>query len=108
MNGNYVIEWAPFRLKEGVEESALLAASEAMQHGFLSQQKGYVRRELVKTADGQWADVVYWDSPASIGQGMKAAMENPACLKYFELMAGVDHADPSMGVMHLSVMKSYS
>lgn len=105
---NQVIEWASFRLAEGASEAALIAASDAMQEGFLKQQKGFVKRELVKAADGQWADVVYWDSFSSAEQAMQEAMTNPACFKYFELMTGVNHDDPAVGVMHLSVLKSYS
>lgn len=107
MKDRNVIEWAPFRLKEGVDEAKLIAASDAMQTGLLKQQKGFIKRELVKTADGQWADVVHWDSPQSAEAAMQEAMNNPACFKYFELMVGVDHNDPSMGVMHLDVMRSY-
>ncbi len=108
MSKNQVIEWAPFKLAEGVDAAALLAASDVMQQGFLIQQKGFVRRDLVKTADGQWVDVVHWDSHQNAEQAMQEAMNNPVCFKYFELMVGVDHNDPSMGVMHLRVMKSYS
>ncbi len=108
MKDNYVIEWAPFRLAEGVSEAVLLAASEALQTGFISKQKGYVKRELAKTADGQWVDVIHWDSAESAEKAMQNAAENPICFKYFSLLVGPDHNDPSMGVTHLSVVKSYS
>ena len=108
MSKNQVIEWAPFKLAEGVDEAALLTASEALQTGFISKQKGFIKRELVKTTDGQWVDVIHWDSPENAEKAMQNAAENPVCFKYFELMVGPDHNDPSMGVMHLRVMKSYS
>lgn len=105
---NQVIELASFRLKDSADEAALMAASDAMQEGFLKQQKGFVRRDLVKGADGQWADVVYWDSQESVDAAVQEAMNNPACFKYFELIQGVDHENVAEGVMHLRVLKSYS
>lgn len=105
---NHIIEFAPFTLAEGVDESTLVAASDALQAEFLSQQKGFIRRDLLKTADGKWADIAYWDSRKSIEQAMQNAPGNPAALKYFELMAGANNHDPSSDVMLLSVAKSYS
>lgn len=107
MKNNQVIEWAPFRLKDGVTDAELLAASDAMQAAFLQGQKGFIKRNLVRGADGQWADVVYWESLADASAAMPNAMENPACLKYFELLQGVDHDHPEVGVLHLDVMKIY-
>lgn len=108
MNNKQVIEWAPFRLKDGVTDAELLAASDAMQVAFLQGQKGFIKRELVKGADGQWADVVYWISHADAEAAMPNAMENPVCLKYFEFLQGVDHDHPEVGVLHLNVMKTYA
>lgn len=105
---NQIIEFASFRLAAGVDETVLIAASDALQEGFLKQQKGFIKRDLVQGTDGQWADVVYWDSQASVDAAMQVAMTNPVCSRYFELMVGVNHEDVSVGVMHLNVMKSYS
>ena len=105
---NHVVEFAPFRLAEGVDESALLVASDALQAEFFSQQKGFLRRDLVKTAEGTWADVAYWDSMESVQQAMQNAHNYPAALKYFQLMAEPEQSSPSTGMMLLSVVKSYS
>jgi len=43
-----VIEWAPFRLREGVTESELLEASNAIQRNFLDGRPGFLRRELAR------------------------------------------------------------
>lgn len=107
-NNNHIIEFAPFMLAEGVDESTLIAASDALQAEFLSRQKGFIRRDLVRIADGKWADVAYWESRESVEQAMQIAMENPAALKYFELMVNTVQNDASAGVTLLSVVKSYS
>jgi hypothetical protein len=105
---NYIIEFAPFALAEGVDESTFVAASDALQSEFLSQQKGFIKRDLVRTMDGNWADVAYWESRESVEQAMQSAMDNPAALQYFQLMSSSEHADPAANVMLLSIEKSYS
>ena len=105
---NYIIEFAPFTLAEGVDELTLMAASDALQAEFFSQQKGFIKRDLLKTTDGKWADIPYWESRESVEQAMQKAMESPAALQYFQLMASSEHADPSTGLMLLSLAKSYS
>jgi hypothetical protein len=63
---NHTIEFARFTLAEGVGESTLITASDALQKEFLSQQKGSIKRDLVRVADGKWADVIYWESRESV------------------------------------------
>jgi hypothetical protein len=51
---------------------------EKRQREFLSKQKGFIKRDLARVADGQWADVIYWESRESVEQTMQNAPENPA------------------------------
>jgi hypothetical protein len=78
-----------------VDEAALIAAADDLQKEFLSRQKGFIKRDLVRVADGKWADVIYWESRESVEQAMQTAPENPAALSYFQLMATADNGDPS-------------
>lgn len=105
---NHIIEFAPFTLVEGVDESALIAAADELQKEFLSQQKGFIKRDLVRGADSKWADIIYWESKDSVEQAMENAPNNPAALKYFQLMVPPNEGDPSAMNMFLSVAKSYS
>ena len=102
-----VIEWAPFRAAAGVSDEAIVAASEALQRDFLRHQRGFVRRELLRGADGGWVDVVYWADAGSADAVMGAVAESPACRAYFALMQGADAADPAAGVLHLHRVRSY-
>lgn len=102
-----VIEWAPFRLAPGVDEQTLLEVSEALQREFLQRQQGFVRRELLRGRDGQWADLVYWTDEASANAVMPAVGTSPACQAYFSLMVGADTSDPGAGVLHLQRIRSY-
>jgi heme-degrading monooxygenase HmoA len=105
---NPTIEFASFTLAEGVDEAALIAAADDLQKEFLSRQKGFIKRDLVRVADGKWADVIYWESRESVEQAMQSAPENPAALRYFQLMATAENGDPSDGLILMSVARSYS
>ena len=103
-----VIEWAPFRLRDGVSEAELLEASNAIQSGFLDGRPGFVRRELARSEDGLWTDVVHWSDHASAQAAMAAAAESPACSTYFHLMAGAnDAADPGEGLVLMRLVRAY-
>lgn len=102
-----VVEWAPFRVKPGVDDNTLLAASEALQRDFLAHQPGFVRRELLRGAEGQWVDLVYWRDEDSAMAVMPAIANSAACQTYFHLMEGADAADPGAGVLHLHRVRSY-
>jgi hypothetical protein len=107
--GGVVIEWAPFRLRDGATEAALLVASDAIQREFLGRQPGFVRRELARGAGGLWADVVHWADGAAAEAAMATAATSPVCRTYFELMAGAQGgADPAEGLLHLERVRAYS
>ena len=102
-----VVEWAPFRLAPGAEEGALLEASEALQRDFLRHQPGFVRRELLRDADGQWVDLIVWTDHRSAMAAMTAAASSTACHAYFHLMEGGDNMDAATGVLHLQRVRVY-
>jgi hypothetical protein len=92
---------------QGVTEAALIAASNALQADFLSQQSGFVRRGLLKGKDNQWVDVIYWSSLADAEQAIKNAENSPACSKYFSLIVLANPEDPSAGVLHFEQVETY-
>jgi hypothetical protein len=102
-----VIEWAPFTLADGVAEATLLDASEALQRDFLAAQPGFVRRELLRAADGGWVDLVVWADAESAERVMEGAGASAACAAYFALMRGADPANPGAGVAHLRRVRAY-
>lgn len=108
MNQNVIIEWAPFELAEGFDEKTLLQASEALQKDFLSKQKGYIRRELLKGKNNQWVDLVYWESREDAEQAAKNAAQSAACRNYFQCMLAADHDNPSGGVLHFERIETYA
>lgn len=107
MSSHVVIEWAPFVVKDGVDETKLLHASEALQTEFLSKQDGFLRRELLRGKGKQWVDAVYWRDLRAAEQAMNNAAESPVCFAYFQLMEGADHVNAGDGVTHFAQVKSY-
>jgi hypothetical protein len=83
-----VVEWAPFRLADGVTSSALLAASDRLHDEVLRHQPGFLRRELLSGDDGQWADLVFWADRAAADAVMALAATEPAFGGYFACMQG--------------------
>jgi hypothetical protein len=103
-----VIEWAPFRLADGATEQELLVASETLQRDFVERQRGFIRRELLRGADGAWVDLVHWEDEAAAHAGFSAAMESPVCAEYFKLMVMPEAGDPGAGVLHLHRVREYA
>lgn len=99
------VEWAPFDVLEGVSDAQLIEAANTIEQDFLSQQKGYIRRELLKGEQGKWVDLVYWSSPDLAHQAMEKASQSEACMQYFSLMAGVENAES--GVAHYTRVSSW-
>lgn len=107
MNQNVIIEWAPFELAEGFDEKTLLQASETLQREFLSKQRGFIRRELLKGKNNQWVDLVYWQSREDAEQAAKNVAESAVCRHYFQCMLAADHDDPGAGVLHFERIETY-
>jgi hypothetical protein len=55
-----VIEITTFRLTEGTDEGAFLAADEEMRTGFLYHQPGIARATTARDGEGGWAVIVLW------------------------------------------------
>lgn len=104
---NIIIEWAPFRLKPGIDERTLLNLSEGLQSGFLALQSGYIRRELIRGREkGEYVDVVWWASMKDAEAAMSRVAESPACHAYFAAMAN-ETGDPGAGVSHFRRVQEY-
>ena len=102
-----VIEWAPFRLAAGADDSALLNAADAVQRDFIRHQPGFVRRELLRESSGEWVDLIVWEDDQSAAAAMKAAGSSEICMAYFQLMAGGDSDDFGADVRHLQRVRAY-
>lgn len=97
-----VVELAQFKTKHGVSDAEVLTASQEAHDGFLAKQKGYVSREFLKSGDGEWVDIVHWESIEDAQAAMNAFMGHPSTKEFGEVI------DPSsIKMMHLKVVKKY-
>ncbi len=104
---NKVIEMADIKLAEGRTEADLMHASQRFQSEFLSEQPGFVARELVRKSDGSYADIVWWDNEETAMAVMQKAESSEACRAYFSVME-MNPENPAEGVAHFSVLAGYA
>ena len=55
-----IIEHRTFRLADGVDEAAFLAADRRVQHEVAPFQEGFVRRTTARHDDGRWLVETRW------------------------------------------------
>ena len=94
-----IVELAQIKLADGVSEADLMRASDTFQIDFLNGQPGFVRRELVRSGEGAYLDIVHWQSRADADAVMQKAQGSDAVGAYFSLM-DFDAADVETGVTH--------
>jgi hypothetical protein len=105
--GSQIVEWAPFRLKPGVDETDLLKVSDDLQTEFLNRQSGFLRRELFKASGGNFVDVIWWSSRAAAQNALASAADSPACGRYFQLMQDMTAGKSGTRVSHYLLFKTY-
>ena len=84
------IALAPFTVKAGVSEAALLAASEDFETQFVRKQDGILKRILVKDQDGGYADVVFFEDLPAIDRVIEAEQNSEVCAAFFSIIDGDD------------------
>ncbi|GAA6179005.1 hypothetical protein NBRC116594_04430 [Shimia sp. NS0008-38b] len=77
---------APVKLAPGKTEADLLAASTKFQQNFVAHEPGVLRRELVRTPDGTYLDIVQFRSEADVADVMEKEMKSPVCAEFFSIM----------------------
>jgi hypothetical protein len=99
------LEIAVIKLAAGRTEAELISASNQFQK-FLAEQPGYLGRDLVRAADGSYADVVRWASRKdadTVGEKVSTSVD---CQTYFSLMEW-NPDNPAEGVSHLDILAVY-
>ena len=78
MSDKLTVEIVLFKLKEGADTDAFVAAAAGLAP-FLEAQAGFVRRQLLQGDDGQWSDVVHWRTLTEARQAAEVVMQDPRC-----------------------------
>ncbi len=96
------IEIAQFKIKAGVSDAEVLTASQEAHDGFLTTYNGFLDRELLKSSDEEWIDIVRWETMEDAQKAMQNFMGHPSTKKFGEVI------DPSsIKMMHCEVVKKY-
>ena len=97
-----IVETAQFAVKAGVTDAQLLAASREAHDGYLSRCRGFVGRELLKSDDGTWLDIVRFETMADAQAAFAGFVGNPST----QAFEGV--IDPATAQMrHFEVAAAY-
>ena len=81
------IEVASFRLRDGADESAFIAADQRVQTEFFYLRPGLVRRTTARGSDGEWLVVTLWGSAEEAEAAAAVAAVDPV---HTAFMAHVD------------------
>lgn len=87
---NHVTVLAPMKLAPGKTEADLMASSEKFQNEFVAKQPGILRRELIRTGDGQYTDIVLFKSKEDAQKVIAAEAESPVCREFFAILDMTD------------------
>ena len=87
------MEFATFKLKQGVTESKLVELSHRVEKDFLSQQEELILHFLVRGEEGVYADVAIASSQEKAEEYCQQWLDNKVALEYLELL---DKASVSM------------
>ncbi|SHF25415.1 hypothetical protein [Vibrio gazogenes] len=80
------MEFATFKLKEGVKESTLVALSNRLELEFLSQQEELIMHFLVRGENGIYADVAIASSQEKAEAYCQQWLSNTVAMEYLELI----------------------
>ncbi|HEA3129213.1 TPA: hypothetical protein RVR73_000492 [Aeromonas hydrophila] len=86
MQGAGGVEFATFRLKEGVTEADLLALAHRVESEFLVQQSELIVHSLLRGADGIYADLVMAPSQSLVEAYCQQWLHNAVAGEYLTLL----------------------
>jgi len=84
MDKKFIVEIAQFKLASGVTDEEFVKEAEAVQKNFLEKQSGYIDRELLKDRDGQWVDILHWNSMEEAQKAAEIMMKDPATQRFMQ------------------------
>lgn len=101
------VEWAPFIKKKEVSDQQLVAAADIVTLAFLSKQPGFIKRELIKKNEIEYADVIHWSSRKDAEIAGHKVFDCQECKSYFDLMDMDDSATAGTGFSHYDILKQW-
>lgn len=106
--GIVAVEWAPFIKNEGITDQQLVVAADNVNSVFLIKQPGFIKRELVKKSDAEYADIIHWNTKADAAAAGEKVFNCAECNEYFKLMNMEASANAGAGFSHYEVLKKWN
>ena len=103
---NVVVEWAPYKKLSNITDYQLVHAADNVNTEFLAKQKGFIKRELVKKSETDYADIIHWESKADAENAGSKVESCSVCLEYFKLM-DTGAGESGAGFSYYSILKSW-
>lgn len=103
--GSIAVEWAPFIKASGVSDQELIKAADLVNKDFLINQKGFIKRELVKKNDSEYADIIHWQTKDNAITAGNAVSNCAQCGEYFKLMDMEASSKAGAGFSHYEIIK---
>ncbi len=101
------VEWAPFVKINGVSDQQLIAAADHVNLEFLTKQPGFIKRELIKKSDMEYADVIHWNTKKEAVAAGEKVFSCAECNEYFKLMDMEAGANAGKGFSHYEILKEW-
>ncbi|MBL4794470.1 MAG: hypothetical protein JKY24_02950 [Pseudomonadales bacterium] len=102
-----VVEWAPFVKASGITDQNLIKAASKVNAEFLSIQPGFIKRELVKKSETDYADIVYWSTRENAVAAGNKVEKCAVCVEYFALMNMKASEKSGAGFSYYSIIKTW-
>jgi hypothetical protein len=84
--GTKVLELVVYQLHEGVSGEQFLGTNDAVS-SWISQQPGFISRELVHDAEGdRWVDVIWWETLEQAQAASERSLTSESCSPMFALI----------------------
>jgi len=101
------VEWAPFIKASGVSDQELIKAANLVNTLFLASKKGFIKRELVKKSDSEYADIIHWQTKDNAITAGNAVGDCVQCGEYFKLMDMEASSKAGAGFSHYEIIKTW-
>jgi hypothetical protein len=78
-----VVEVVLFKLNEGVTVETFVASA-AVTEEKVRQYSGFIKRQLSQGEDGQWLDLLWWESLEEAHQAAENIMQDTSCVPFMQ------------------------
>ena len=101
------VEWAPVVKLSEVSDDDLIKAADSVNADFLSLQPGFIKRELVKKSETEYADIIHWNTKKDADSAGSKVEECAVCAGYFKLMDMERSSSAGAGFSHYTILKTW-